>query len=220
MNDDKKTNEDSPAPAPSKMKMNDLKSNKMFMTFISVIAALGAGFITRTTLTNLQKDDSTGTVAEQAAEFLDSTESREYVSALHNFRVDFNGSPAVESTEIEIEGVVVPFTTYLSGNNEQATAIVVADHSGVEDFDVKSGLEASVNGAAANTSGTLNSIEFIEFNGYEAAVGNFTAPLNGEFIEGNILAVYRGKTLFGLLSTGLDKAEFDQFTNSFEFTDQ
>ncbi len=164
------------------------------------------------------KANATATTSDSTA----STQAQPYTSAEDNFVINFPGIPSVSHSTVPVNGDNVPQTTYEKDLNNGNTIYYVAVSnypSSYQFSDIKGALEGAANGAVQNTQGAKTvSSNFITFLGADALDTEYTAPINGTaytFYSRNLL---KGNTLYTIFTVGETQDNYNNFVNSFNFT--
>jgi hypothetical protein len=143
-----------------------------------------------------------------------------YTSIEYGFKIDFLGTPEVQRDTIQEEGNSIPYTVYTKENSsgEEVYFVGVYDFSGY-DIDEKAALEGGVNGGIQGTEGAkLVSSEFTTYQGLTSVDAYYTTPIEGKTYDGYMKAFIKSKIMYSVFSIGASKTEFDQFMDSFSFT--
>ncbi len=162
--------------------------------------------------------NATTTASDSSA----STQAQPYTSAEDNFVINFSGIPSVTHSTVPVNEDKVPQTTYEKDLNSGNTIYYVAVTkypSSYQFSDIKGGLEGAANGEVQGTQGAkMVSSKFITFLGADALDTEYTAPTNGTTYTVYSRNLIKGKTLYTIFTVGETQENFNNFANSFNFT--
>jgi hypothetical protein len=151
-----------------------------------------------------------------------STASRVYTSTQFGFSVNFPGAPTATDTSLQIQGINVPVTNYeRDNNNGNADYIVTVDSypSSFDMSDTKARLEGALNGEVENVKGsTLVSSNFTTIAGYTAITGHAKVTEDGQSYDMYSTSFLKSNTMFSMLTVGVSASDFNNFANSFKFS--
>lgn len=164
---------------------------------------------------------STGSVAPSGNNSA-STQFQPYTSAEDHFVANFPGIPSVSHSSVPVNSVNVPQTTYEKDLNNGNTIYYVAATnypSSYQITDIKGSLQGAANGEVQGTQGAkMVSTNFITFLGVDALDTEYTAPTNGTTYTVYSRNLLKGNILYTILTIGETQNNFNNFANSFNFT--
>jgi hypothetical protein len=194
------------------------KRKKRSRRALIVLLSITAIFVVLIVVAIVSSSSDTNT---DSGSFLNSESVTPYTSAQHGFTVSFPGFPTTEKSNIDVEGVSVPYTYYSkeidNGNKFYATQVVEYPAS---DFDFtgqeRGSLDGSINGMAQGEGITLvTSSNNATFLGYPSASATFKASSDGQTYDMYTVNFLKGNNLYVLMTAGETKASFDNFVSSF-----
>jgi hypothetical protein len=161
--------------------------------------------------------------SNQPSNYLTSSSStRPYTSAQYGFSIDFPGNPTATDSSVQVQGVSVPTTSYERDNNNGNTIFYVTVDSYPSQFDMsdtKARLEGALNGEVENTKGaTLVSSSYGTLAGSTSITGHATVSESGQTFDMYNTSLLKGNTLYNILTVGASESDFNNFANSFQFT--
>lgn len=151
-----------------------------------------------------------------------STSARAYTSTQYGFSVNFPGNPTATDSNVEVQGVSVPTTSYERDNNNGNTIFYVTVDSYPSQFDMSdknARLEGALNGEVENVKGaTLVSSSYGTLAGYTSITGHASVSDSGQTFDMYSTSLLKGNTLYNIMTVGASEQDFNSFTNSFQFT--
>jgi hypothetical protein len=182
---------------------------------LGIFIAVGVGSVIYFS-SNPSITTSTGSATEQSPQF------QPYTSAEDNFVVNFPGIPSVTSNTSPVNGIDVPQTSYerdISNGNIIYSVDVTKYPSTFQFSDVKGALQGAANGEVQNTQGAkMVSTSFITFLGGDALDSEYTFPNSGVIYTAYSRNFMKGNVLYTVFTFGETQANFNNFANSFNFT--
>ena len=159
----------------------------------------------------------------QPSNYLTSDSSaRPYTSAQYGFSINFPGNPTATDSNIQVQGVTVPTTSYERDNNNGNTIFQVSVDDYPSQFDMsdtKARLEGALNGEVSNVKGaTLVSSSYGTLAGYTTIIGHETFSSSGQNYDIYSTCLLKGNTLYNVLTLGATETDFNSFASSFQFT--
>jgi hypothetical protein len=203
-----------------KSSMGKSKSKKWFSTAlgktISIIAFLVGFAIVGGIISHFNS-------SSQLSNYLTSdTSARPYTSTQYGFSINFPGNPTATDSNIEVQGISVPTTSYERDNDNGNTIFYVTVDNYPSQFDMsdtKARLEGALNGEIENTKGaTLVSSTYATTAGYTSITGHASVSESGQTFDMYNTSLLKGNTLFNILTVGATESDFNNFANSFQFT--
>jgi hypothetical protein len=169
----------------------------------------------------LLSDRGDAPVADQLKTLTSSEEAKEFVSSQHGFKINFPGFPSTEKEEIEVEGVMLPYTVYLreNDNGNKAYAVAAVNYP-QESFEIteensNSVLESALNGSAQAVKGRIVSTELTKHLNYPALQGYIKISQDGREYDYYAFLLLKGNDLFMIYTIGTSKSDFESFQKSF-----
>jgi hypothetical protein len=146
--------------------------------------------------------------------------TKEYVSVEHGFKIDFPGMPEVDRQNVSSGSIQIPVTIYTveSADKNSVWITGVNDFTGI-DINETSALENGINAAVQNTPGSkLIDSKFSNFLGFKSIDAHYTVPSNGTTYDGYIKYFIKGSKAYSILTIGVTESDFNKFADSFYFT--
>lgn len=143
-----------------------------------------------------------------------------YTSVEHGFKINFSGAPEVQREKVQEGEYTIPYTVYLKeeSGGDKAYFVGIYDFTNLE-LNENGALEGAVNGAVQNTKGAkLVSSGFTTYQGLSAVDAYYTSPIEGKTYDSYMKGFIKSNKMFAVFSIGASKTEFDQFMESFSFT--
>lgn len=154
--------------------------------------------------------------------FTSNTSPAPYTSTQYGFSIDFPGNPTATDSSVQVQGVSVPTTSYERDNNNGNTIFYVTVDNYPSQFDMsdtKARLEGALNGEVGNVKGaTLVSSSYGTVAGYTSITGHATVSDSGQTFDMYNTSLLKGNTLYNILTVGASESDFNNFANSFQFT--
>jgi hypothetical protein len=207
--------------APQPMPVMSPKKSKKTMLIVVVIAItlaliVGAYFVIRFATDKVSPAKSD--IQQEVEKVLNSNELKEYVATEHGFKVDFPGLPQIERENIDVQGYNVPMGMYYKTNDAGRSGYFAFswDYSEVPIDPADLSLEGGLNGMVQATSGKIISSKLTSFQGNRAIEGAVTLTEQGQTFNGDVMIFQKGKKMYGLMTLGLNKTEFEAFKSSLE----
>ncbi|MCL1839559.1 hypothetical protein FWF89_00965 [Candidatus Saccharibacteria bacterium] len=145
-----------------------------------------------------------------------------YKSSEYGFTVNFPGSPIPEHQNLDVDDIIVPYSTYSIENNNKAYVAAVSSYP-KDKVDImakpRDVLEGSVNGSAQNSGSRIKSFDNDrEFLGNPAAFAVLENTSGVQTATMRCLYFLKNNNLYMLMTINVDQAEFYYFSNSFKFS--
>jgi len=150
---------------------------------------------------------------------LSDKQPKDYVSSDQGFRVVFPGFPSIDRETLAVQGYNVPTVTYSASvdPNRDTRFVYVWDYSSVPGAAASIDIEGGLNGMVQNIKGAhLVASNASTLGGLGALEGYFTTPLEGQNFDSYARIAHQGAKMYGVMSIGLSKSEFDDFAGSFQ----
>lgn len=143
-----------------------------------------------------------------------------YSSAEYGFKISFPGFPSIDRQTLNSGGRSIPYTIYEVDINGIHESYLVAayDFTSVE-LDETKALEGAINGATRGMEGSeLVNTQFSTFLGLKSIEAYYTAPDDGVVYDLYARGFFKESKMYLILVHGVDKAKFNKFADSFQFT--
>lgn len=163
---------------------------------------------------------SSSSKSNSPVSLLASEKSTPYTSAEHGFKINFPGLPDSERKTLDEGDYSVPYTIYSADtdNGNKAYVVGVYDFTGTE-INETGALEGAVNGAVQNTKGaSLVSSNFSTFLGLKSIDAHYTVAVEGTTYDSYIKGFIKGTKMFTLITVGDNETGFNEYANTFAFT--
>ena len=189
------------------------KNFKPLIFIVALLAAVAAAVIIALVFGDSAKAPNNNDIAT-------STEWKPFKSSEHGFTVSFPGFPTTDRQDLDVYGVIVPYTTYTKETNDRSFVAAISNYP--EQIDIMSNprgvLDGSINGSAQNSGSTIEeSSNDIEFLGNPAGSAVLKSTSGGKTMTMYALYFLKDNNLYMLMAAGVSQSDFDKFTSSFHF---
>jgi hypothetical protein len=202
--------------------MKGLKLKLNFKTAGGKVLGIAAFLIAFVVVGSVTRHFSNNSTKQPSNYLTTSSSSRPYTSTQYGFSINFPGNPIATDTNIQVQGVSVPTTAYeRQANNGNSDFLVSVDNypSQFDLSDTKARLEGALNGEISNVKGaTLISSSYGTIAGYTSITGHAKVNASGQTYELYGTSLLKGNILYNILTVGVPESDFNNFANSFRFT--